>query len=102
MCASAAALSRANKRVRACVRMRRILHIYMQANTSSGFIILTVVIAPEYVEHAVGRRSKAHAITRGGTGAGGEGVDALEAAEAQKHDNDEQTADTGHHRSSIT
>jgi hypothetical protein len=57
---------------------------------------LTAICAPEDVEHSVGRRREAQAVARGGGGAGCEAVDALEATDAQKYDDDEQPADTGH------
>jgi hypothetical protein len=43
-------------------------------------------IAPEDVEHAIGRRREAHGVAPGGAGAGGEGVEPLEAEVIQKQD----------------
>jgi hypothetical protein len=54
-------------------------------------------IAPEDVEHAVGRRREAHSDARGGARAGSEGVDLLEAEVAQKQDDDKQPAGSLHH-----
>ncbi len=50
----------------------------------------TVVLAPEDVEHAVRRRRETNEAARGGAGACSEGVDPLEAEEAQKQDDDQQ------------
>ena len=43
-----------------------------------------IAIAPEDVEHPVGRRREAHAVAPGGAGAGGEGVEPLEVAQKQE------------------
>ena len=45
-----------------------------------------IVIAPEDVEHPVGRRREAHVGARGGAGAGDEGAGGLEAEEQQEGD----------------
>jgi hypothetical protein len=54
-----------------------------QSHTAPLSTAITVM-APEDVEHAVGRRREAHAEAPGGAGAGGEGVEPLEVAQKQE------------------
>jgi hypothetical protein len=49
-------------------------------------IVTAIIIAPEDVEHPVGRRREAHGGARGGARAGGEGAGALEEEEQQEGD----------------